>query len=127
MLEGMYACEFHGRDASGIAALVFERGRVMGSDGTIDYDGVYCEAAEPGMLDVSVVLSVPADVPLVTGAPARSEPYQFKIDCRISGRGISRLDVDVPGGSVRAIIRFIRDIPHRRPRGAEQGSAARLR
>lgn len=128
MTEGLYSCEFQGRDAGGTAALVFEGNRISGSDGAITYLGTYAESTELGVVDVNVVLSVPAGVPLVTGAPQRDEAYTFCVACKVAARGTTHLKVEVPGGTIDATVRFIRDIP-RAPRRArpENINAPQLR
>lgn len=65
-MEGMYVIEFAGTAGTGGATLTFKGGAVYGFDlGGGVYDGHYRPGAQPGTVDVEVVVKMPAGSPSV--------------------------------------------------------------
>jgi hypothetical protein len=78
MRDGMYGISFQGRDSAGMGVLVFENGRVYGSDvAGVRYDGgyIYHEAAKAA--DVRVKVTFPPNVESVFGV---KNPYEWSFD-----------------------------------------------
>ena len=111
MLDGMYSFQIHGRDGDGMGVLILDRGRIFGSDGGVLYDGTYKPSATIGCLDISLWLTVPPNVALVTGAAPQPFEYGFGLAGTIAARGETELDVRTPSGQVSALLKYLREIP----------------
>lgn len=65
-MDGMYVIEFAGSAGSGGATLTFKDGFVYGFDlGGGVYDGHYRASSQPGMIEIEVVVKMPAGSPSV--------------------------------------------------------------
>jgi hypothetical protein len=110
--DGMYAVEFVGRTGDGICALVMMDGCVFGHDGGVHYDGTYePNQSDPGKMDLSLNLTVPAGVALVQGVPAQPAEYRFPLSVSIPARGVTQQNISTPYGPVQCKIRYLRPIP----------------
>lgn len=107
--SGLYGIEFTGMAGFGSGVVVAMNGRMFGSDGGVSYDGTYVQRGD--QLDLSLILTVPPGVTLVTGMPSRSEPYQFPINTTIIAGRTTAITVDAPMGKVRATVKYLRPIP----------------
>lgn len=115
MYEGMYAMTFRGGAGEGWGTLVLQGGSIYGHDvGGARYDGAYSPVpGRPGYLDIQMKVTVPPGVALVTGVPAQPIGYWFDLATTVAARGESDLEVQTPRGPVRAVIRFVREVPNR--------------
>ena len=107
--SGLYGIEYSGIAGLGSAMIVAMNGRLFGSDGGASYDGAYVQRGD--QLELSIVLTVPAGVPLVTGMPAQATPYSFAINTTITAGRTSTVMVDAPMGKVQATVKYLRPIP----------------
>jgi len=112
MYEGMYQCVFQGASGPGLGVFVLSRGTVFGSDGAVQYDGVYKPSARPGYVDLALHLSVPPGVALVQGVPPQPMSYSFDVNCSFPIRGTELLTVQTPYGPVLAEVKFLRTVPN---------------
>lgn len=112
-MNGIYAMYFTGVAGSGHAVFVMADGVVVGADaigGVLD--GTY-KNVNPGMLNVSVTLRVPAGASLVTGVVAGREPLEQTITATLPenlGNGRS-IGVETPTGPVNVVFKRLRDLP----------------
>jgi|SRR5271163_1777543 len=78
MRDGMFGITFQGRQGAGMGMVIFENGRVYGTDiGGARYDGGYIFDENTGLVDVRVKLTFPPNVEAVFGI---SNPYEWAID-----------------------------------------------
>ena len=114
MFDGIFRIQYAGAQGQGSAMLVFDRGTICGADEAGGkYDGEYEPAARAEILDVSLTVTIPAGVPLVTGVPPQPFEYSFEITCAVAARGESQFQVETPYGPVTATIRRLRDLARR--------------
>lgn len=78
MRDGMYGITFQGQQGAGMGMMVFDNGRIYGSDteGT-RYDGEYLFNEATGMADVKAKITFPPNVEAVFGI---SNPYEWSFD-----------------------------------------------
>ena len=111
-VDGMYVVEFVGREGQGLAILTLMDGVVFGHDGGVVYDGTYAPSKRPDHVDLTLRLTVPAGVSLVTGIPEQPADYWFDLQTTILARGTSqKLSVKTPYGLVVCDVRFLRALP----------------
>ena len=78
MRDGMFGITFHGQQGAGLGVLVFDAGRVYGTDSEgARYDGEYIFREDISCADVVVKVTYPANVLSVFGI---SNPYEWAID-----------------------------------------------
>lgn len=112
MHEGMYQVTFQGAQGNGVAILVFQAGYVFGTDGGVQYDGIYTpHATDSNVIDFSLKLTVPPGVWLVQGKPAQNVTYSFDLSGSINIRGVTPLNLKTPYGPIKASVQFLRDLP----------------
>ncbi len=111
ILEGMYSVQFAGAAGTGLAALVLNKGNVYGSDGQVQYDGVYKPSNKPGLIDLVVKAKVPPHVQLVQGYPPQPVAFEFRLTCSFQpgSKGIVPIQTDL--GPVNARIEYMRSLP----------------
>lgn len=78
MRDGMYGITFQGQQGAGMGVLIFENGRVYGTDTEgVRYDGEYVFHEDTGIADVKVKVTFPPNVRAVFGI---SNPYEWSFD-----------------------------------------------
>lgn len=78
MRDGMYGITFQGQQGAGMGVLVFENGRVYGTDTEgVRYDGEYIFREAAKAADVKVKVTFPPNVTAVFGI---SNPYEWSFD-----------------------------------------------
>jgi hypothetical protein len=82
MRDGMFGITFRGQQGAGLGVLVFDAGRVYGTDSEgARYDGEYVFHEDARCVDVVVKVTFPANVGSVFGI---SNPYEWAIDASAS-------------------------------------------
>src|SRR3984885_14920881 len=78
MRDGMYGISFQGQQGAGMGVLVFDNGRVYGSDTQgVRYDGEYLFNEGSGLADVKIKVTFPPNVRAVFGT---MNPYEWAFD-----------------------------------------------
>jgi len=78
MRDGMFGITFQGQHGRGMGVLIFDSGRVYGTDeAAVRYDGDYIFDESSGLVDVKVKVTFPPNVRAVQGI---SNPYEWSID-----------------------------------------------
>ncbi len=78
MRDGMYGITFQGQQGAGMGVMIFENGRVYGTDTEgVRYDGWYVFDEVTGLADVKVKVTFPPNVQAVFGI---SNPYEWSFD-----------------------------------------------
>ena len=111
MKEGFYSIAFTGQTGdSGFGIIVLDTGRVVGVDvAGACYDGTYTYNQQTKLIDADLKLTVPPEVPLVQGVPARPEEWSFNFTASFPSEAKETpVGVDTPYGPVNTIIRFLR-------------------
>jgi hypothetical protein len=113
MRDGMYAIAFQGQHGAGAGVLVFESGRVYGTDTEgVRFDGGYVFRENTNEADVTVKVTFPPNVTAVFGI---SNPYEWSIDVTTTfsttqKSGPLSLKTSL-GKVVRAQFNFLRGLP----------------
>ena len=82
MRDGMYGISFQGQQGVGMGVLIFENGRVYGTDTQgVRYDGEYLYSESTGLADVKIKVTFPPNVRAVFGI---SNPYEWAFDVTTS-------------------------------------------
>jgi Helix-turn-helix len=82
MRDGMYRITFQGRQGAGIGMLVFENGRIYGTDSeAVRYDGEYLYDECTGLTEVKLKVTVPRNVRVVFGV---ANPYEWAFEVTTS-------------------------------------------
>ena len=82
MRDGMYGISFQGQQGVGMGVLIFDSGRVYGTDTQgVRYDGEYLYNETTGMADVKVKVTFPPNVRAVFGI---ANPYEWAFDVTTS-------------------------------------------
>jgi transcriptional regulator with XRE-family HTH domain len=112
MKDGMYSIEYQGTGGAGFGVLIFDGGRVYGSDvGMGKYDGSYLINKGTGLVDVKVRVELPANQPSVLGL---TNPYDWAIDIETtiapnSDAGV--ISAVTALGTVSANYKYLRGLP----------------
>lgn len=78
MRDGMFGISFQGKEGAGMGVLVFDNGRVYGTDTEgVRYDGVYLFNEGSGLANLTVKVTFPPNVRSVFGV---SNPYEWAFD-----------------------------------------------
>jgi hypothetical protein len=78
MRDGMFGITFQGQQGAGMGVLVFENGRVYGTDTEgVRYDGEYQFSESSGFADVKIKVTFPPNVMSVFGV---ANPYEWAFD-----------------------------------------------
>ena len=109
----MFGITFHGQHGAGLGVLVFDAGRVYGTDSEgARYDGVYVFTEEDSRADVVVKATFPPNVATVFGI---SNPYEWAIDVSTSfnpQQKAGQLDVKTSlGRPISAQFKYLRPLP----------------
>ena len=77
MRDGMFGITFQGQYGKGMGVLIFDNGRIYGTDeAAVRYDGDYVFDEGAGLVDVKVKVTYPPNVRAVQGI---SNPYEWSI------------------------------------------------
>jgi T3SS negative regulator,GrlR len=93
MRDGMFGITFQEQQSVGMGVLIFDAGRIYGTDGGARYDGEYVFHENTGVADSIVRVTFP---PSVVSVFEISHPYEWAIDVSSSfnpkqaGTGIVR-------------------------------------
>ena len=78
MRDGMFVISFQGQQGAGMGVLVFDNGRVYGTDTQgVRYDGEYLFNEGSGLADVKIKVTFPPNVRAVFGT---MNPYEWAFD-----------------------------------------------
>jgi hypothetical protein len=78
MRDGMFGISFQSGQGAGMGLLIFDGGRVYGTDaGGVRFDGEYIFHEESDLADVRLKVTFPPNVPSVFGV---SNPYEWALD-----------------------------------------------
>jgi hypothetical protein len=77
----MYGITFQGQQGAGMGVLVFDAGRIYGTDGGARYDGEYVFNERTARVDIKVKVAFPPNVVAVFGI---SNPYEWSLDITAS-------------------------------------------
>jgi hypothetical protein len=106
VFDGMYLMEFSSGASTGIAppelglgVLVFQDGRIFGSDSRVSYDGDYAPTGRQGEVAMKVRVSVPpgVNVPLIQGVMSGHEGFSFDV-------GPQNVDLGRSGGTIVTVM-----------------------
>jgi DNA-binding transcriptional regulator YiaG len=117
MRDGMFRIIFQGQTGSqkvvGMGVLIFENGRVYGSDTeAVRYDGTYVYNERSGLADVQIKVTFPPNVEAVFGI---SNPYEWAFDVTTSidpkkDVGVAQVKTSL-GKPITAQFAFLRSLP----------------
>jgi len=113
MRDGMFGITFQSQQGAGMGVLVFDNGRVYGTDTEgVRYDGEYLFNESSGLADVKLKVTFPPNVKAVFGI---SNPYEWAFDVTTtfnpkqqSGALAVKTSLGKP---IDAQFRFLRGIP----------------
>lgn len=113
MRDGMFGITFQGRSGSGAGVLIFDTGRVYGTDeGGARYDGGYIYDENTGRANLSLKVTFPPNGETVLGI---RNPYEWSIDVAASldpkqdsGQLLAKTSVGQP---IKAQFKFLRPLP----------------
>lgn len=113
MRDGMYGITFQDQQGAGMGVLVFDSGRVYGTDTEgVRYDGEYIFDERSGLANIKVKIVFPPNVKVVFGI---SNPYEWAFDVTTSFNpklDAGALSVQTSlGRPVNAQYRFLRNLP----------------
>jgi DNA-binding transcriptional regulator YiaG len=82
MRDGMYGISFQGQEGAGMGVMIFDDGRVYGTDTQgVRYDGDYLYDEDSGLAEVKVKVTFPPNVRAAFGI---SNPYEWAFDITTS-------------------------------------------
>jgi hypothetical protein len=113
MRDGMFGISFQGQQGAGVGVLVFDNGRVYGTDSEgVRYDGEYLFNENSGLADVKLKVTFPPNVRAVFGI---ANPYEWAFDATTtfdpkqqSGALAVKTSLGKP---INAQFRFLRALP----------------
>lgn len=113
MRDGMFGITFQGQQGAGMGVLIFDNGRVYGTDTEgVRYDGEYLFDETTGLVSVKVKITFPPNVKAVFGI---SNPYEWAFDVTTSfnpKQNSGPLAVKTSlGKSINAQYVFLRSLP----------------
>jgi len=113
MRDGMFGITFQGQQGAGMGLLVFDNGRVYGTDTEgVRYDGEYLYNESSGLADVKLKVTFPPNVQAVFGI---SNPYEWAFDVTTKfdpKQKAGALVVNTSlGKPINAQFRFLRGLP----------------
>lgn len=116
MIEGMYRVDFNGFTGAGIAILVFQGGRIFGSDTQVQFDGTYEPTGTPGEVTLHVTVNVPPGVDLVQGMNSGHRGFSYDIreivDLQSQRPVTVQTPIGGPRGKVTARLSRLRGLPN---------------
>ena len=109
--NGFYKILYDGKTGSGIGMLVLLNGVASGVDEAgVEYGGVYSEDLDTGAVQFQLSATVPANVALVIGVPAKAEPWSFSFGAVLPPGFVSgtRVPIRTPFGTVAVGFKLLR-------------------
>lgn len=115
MKEGFYSITFAGTTGNwGTGILVLDTGMVVGADaagGT--YDGTFAFNTRSELIDIDVVVGIPAGIQTVQGAPVSPVDTSFPVKASFPRETPKHpILVTTPLGPVSIVIKFLRAFPN---------------
>lgn len=113
MRDGMFGITFQGQSGAGMGMLIFDNGRVYGTDTEgVRYDGEYLYDESSGIAKVKIKITFPANVRAVFGI---ANPYEWSIDVTtafnpLQNSGALTVQTSI-GKPIRAQYVFLRSLP----------------
>jgi hypothetical protein len=113
MRDGMFGITFQGQQGAGMGVLVFDAGRVYGTDTEgVRYDGEYLFNEPSGLAEVKLKVTFPPNVRSVFGM---SNPFEwaFNITAQLNPKldsGAVTVQSSI-GATINAQYKFLRELP----------------
>ena len=112
MKDGMYAIEFAGKNGDGMGVLIFDNGKVYGSDvGFGKYDGTYTMNPDTKRADIKLRVEMPAGSESVLGP---KQPFSWNVEVTTSldpTKDSDLISVHTNLGAAQAKYTFMRALP----------------
>ncbi|GLR56207.1 MULTISPECIES: GrlR family regulatory protein [Rhizobium] len=112
MKDGLYQLEFAGRNGSGYGVLIFDNGRVYGSDiGHGKWDGSYTMNPITKSAEIELTVQMPAGSESVLG-PA--QPFSWNVDVKATmnpSLDVGYIDAQTNLGPAKAKYTYMRSLP----------------
>lgn len=112
MKDGMYQLEFAGRNGSGYGVLIFENGRIYGSDvGNGKWDGTYTMNPITKNADLDIRVEMPAGEESVLGPAQR---FSWNVDVKATmdpTKDVGVINAQTNLGPATAKYKFMRTLP----------------
>jgi hypothetical protein len=94
--SGFYRMVFAGGFGSGIGLLAIHEGKIVGVDGGGgEYNGYYSEDAVAGTATIHLEVTIPSNMPIVTGERARAEPWTLPIDVTLRANFANGIPINI--------------------------------
>jgi hypothetical protein len=108
--EGFYEIKFEGQAGVGLGVIVLKGGRVVGTDGGVDYAGTYALTGL-NQVQANIHCTVRPGTPLVTGKDPQPYPYSFKLPpTTFPAGGSGSIGGEVFGSPVIVDISYVRGL-----------------
>ncbi len=112
MKDGLYQLEFSGRNGSAYGVLIFENGRIYGSDvGAGKWDGIYTMNPITKNAELAIRVEMPPGLISVLGP---SQPFSWSIDVKATidpTKDAGVINAQTNLGPAMAKYRFMRSLP----------------
>jgi hypothetical protein len=99
MPDGLYQIQYEGAQGQGTGVVLLTNGKILGSDGGVDYDGTYVLRPPNNIVSARIKCTVHPGIELVTGFPARETIYDFSIAAEFPAQGSNTVLVYGPDGA----------------------------
>lgn len=109
--NGFYRIVYGGPAGSGIGVLAITDGKIVGVDGGGGvFDGTYSEDPAKGTVTFDLDVTVPPNMPLVTGERARPEAWKLPIHTTMRTNFASGMpvNIDTPYGAINVSFTLLR-------------------
>ena len=109
--SGFYRIVFAGGRGSGLGLLAIQDGKIVGVDGGGgEYDGYYSEDSTTGAVTIHLEVTIPANMPMVTGERARPETSILRIDTTLRANFANGMPItiDTSSGSINVSFALLR-------------------
>jgi hypothetical protein len=111
--SGFYRLVFAGGIGSGVGLLAIQDGKIVGIDvGGGEYNGSYQEDATADTVTIHLEVTIAANMPIVTGERARSEPWILPIDAtlRTNFANGTPINIMTSAGSINVSFNLLRPL-----------------
>ena len=111
--SGFYRIVFGGGVGTGVGLLAIHDGKIVGVDGGGGtYDGYYSEDTGAGTVTIHLEVTIPANMPIVTGEHAHSEPWTLPIDATLRANFASGMPINIttPSGLINVSFNLLRPL-----------------
>ena len=112
-MNGLYIMNYSGIAGNGFGFLTLEDGRIRGADAAgIVYEGQYENIENTGVITGEVLMKIPANTPLITGAPEDfySREDLIRLSLPMDFEDEQSIGVQTPTGVVEVSFKKIRDL-----------------